>query len=52
MNIQIIQTRQDNGLWYVTFKYYKEGECACHGKKTTKSFYYEPTNEDLIMSLN
>jgi hypothetical protein len=49
--ISIINSHYDNGINYVTFKYWIDGECACSAKRQTASFDHNPTNQELINSI-
>lgn len=51
MDIIILHEYKSNGLWYVTFKYWVKGDCACTAEKKTASFDFKPTNQDLIDSI-
>lgn len=41
----------ENSIWYVTFKYWKTGECACGATKQKSMFEADPTKEDLINAI-
>ena len=51
MDIRIIKQTIESNTWYVTYKYWKTGECACKGVKITRDFDNRPTNEELISAI-
>lgn len=46
--VSIIQKRENNGIYYVLFKYWESGKCACLGEKKSVSFPHDPSTQDLI----
>jgi hypothetical protein len=52
MKIDIILDWLENGVYMVTYRYYKDGDCACSAKKITRAFAYEPSEKDLINAID
>lgn len=51
MEIEVLGSYLDNGLYTVTFNYWKTGVCACTKKKVKRQFHYQPTKAELIESI-
>lgn len=52
MKTIVLNQYQDLDNYVVTYKYWKEGDCACTAKRIKRTFKAEPTEDDLQKAIN